>query len=83
MGNASMTRHTGATGPQFDPDAWRRLAVAQRQQPAEIVAGYAAAENAARSLASTLPSPFGTLAFMGLSVIPEARITDRGFLRLG
>ena len=38
MGNASMTRHIGATGPQFDPDAWRRrLAVAQRQQPADLV----------------------------------------------
>jgi adenine deaminase len=53
-------------------------------QPAESVAdGYATVENAARSLGSTLPSPFGTLAFMGLSVIPEARITDRGFLRVG
>jgi adenine deaminase len=53
-------------------------------QPADAVAeGYAAVENAARSLGSTLPSPFGTLAFMGLSVIPEARITDRGFLRVG
>jgi adenine deaminase len=53
-------------------------------QPAEAVAeGYAAVENAARSLGSTLSSPFGTLAFMGLSVIPEARITDRGFLRVG
>ncbi len=53
-------------------------------QPAEAVAeGYAAAERAARSLGSTLPSPFGALAFMGLSVIPAARMTDRGFLRVG
>lgn len=50
---------------------------------AEVVAeAYAHAESAARSLGSTLSSPFGTLAFMGLSVIPEARVTDRGFLRV-
>jgi adenine deaminase len=45
-----------------------------------VAAAYAEAEAAAKSLGSTLSSPFGTLAFMGLSVIPEARITDRGFL---
>lgn len=53
------------------------------QPAAEVAAGYEAVENAARALGSPLASPFGTLAFMGLSVIPEARVTDRGFLRVG
>jgi adenine deaminase len=44
---------------------------------------YAALEDAARALGSQLPSPFGLLAFMALSVIPEARVTDRGFVRVG
>lgn len=48
---------------------------------AEVVAAaYADVESAAKSLGSTLSSPLGTLAFMGLSVIPEARVTDHGFL---
>lgn len=47
-----------------------------------VAAAYAEAETAARSLGSLLDSPFGQLAFMSLSVIPEARITDRGFLDL-
>ncbi|MCA9877342.1 MAG: hypothetical protein KC442_06165, partial [Thermomicrobiales bacterium] len=37
-------------------------------------------EDAARSMGSALPSPFGLLAFLALSVIPEARVTDRGFV---
>ncbi|MDP9359787.1 MAG: adenine deaminase [Chloroflexota bacterium] len=48
----------------------------------EVAAAYAAMETAARNLGSTLPSPFGLLAFMALSVIPAARVTDRGFVRL-
>ncbi len=43
---------------------------------------YEEVESAARSLGSPLDSPFGILAFLGLSVIPEARVTDRGFLDL-
>ncbi|UCD75339.1 MAG: adenine deaminase [Phycisphaerales bacterium] len=35
---------------------------------------------AAAALGCRLPSPFGTLSFLGLSVIPELRITDRGLL---
>jgi len=50
---------------------------------AEVAAAYAAVEAAARGLGSRLPSPFGLLAFMALSVIPAARVTDRGFLRIG
>ena len=33
---------------------------------------------AVRNLGCSLPAPFGTLSFLGLSVIPELRITDRG-----
>lgn len=52
-------------------------------QPLEQVAAlYEELEGAARGLGSTLPSPFGLLAFMALSVIPQARVTDRGFIRL-
>lgn len=53
-------------------------------QPLETLAAeYDALEQIARSLGSTLPSPFGLLAFMALSVIPEVRVTDRGLLRVG
>jgi adenine deaminase len=53
-------------------------------QPLEEVAGsYAQLEQSARDLGSSLPSPFGLLAFLALSVIPEARVTDRGFIRVG
>ncbi|MEA2585810.1 MAG: adenine deaminase, partial [Thermomicrobiales bacterium] len=49
----------------------------------EIAAAYDQLEGTARGLGSNLPSPFGLLAFMALSVIPAARVTDRGFLRVG
>jgi adenine deaminase len=52
------------------------------QPLADVAAAYDELESAARALGSTLPSPFGLLAFMSLSVIPEARVTDRGFLRV-
>lgn len=48
----------------------------------ETAAAYHALEEAARGLGSTLGSPFGLLAFMALSVIPEARVTDQGFIAL-
>jgi adenine deaminase len=52
-------------------------------EPLDSVAGaYADLRNAAKSLGSTLDDPFGQLAFLSLSVIPEARITDRGLLDL-
>jgi adenine deaminase len=50
---------------------------------AEVAAEYARLEQTARELGSRLSSPFGLLAFMALSVIPEARVTDRGFIRVG
>ena len=49
----------------------------------EVAAAYGALEAAAHTLGSQLPSPFGLLAFLALSVIPEARVTDRGFVRVG
>lgn len=47
---------------------------------ADVAQGYAEVEQAARSLGASVASPFGQLAFLGLSVIPAARVTDRGFL---
>jgi len=49
----------------------------------EVAATYDQLEQAARDMGSTLPSPFGLLAFMALTVIPEARVTDRGFFVVG
>lgn len=50
-------------------------------QRLEDAAGtYERLEQRARDLGSTLHSPFGLLAFLALSVIPEARVTDQGFL---
>jgi adenine deaminase len=37
-------------------------------------------EQSANDLGSHLTSPFGLLAFMALSVIPKARVTDHGFI---
>jgi adenine deaminase len=52
-------------------------------EPLEVVAReYENMEHTAHELGSQLASPFGLLAFMALSVIPEARVTDQGFLRL-
>jgi adenine deaminase len=53
-------------------------------QPLETVAAeYDRVEAAARALGATAASPFGQLAFLGISVIPAARVTDRGFLEVG
>jgi adenine deaminase len=49
---------------------------------AAVAAAYTALEERAHTLGSMLESPFGQLAFMALSVIPEARVTDRGLLDL-
>ncbi|MGN6483500.1 MAG: adenine deaminase [Thermomicrobiales bacterium] len=49
---------------------------------AEVADSYATLEQAAQSLGSPLASPFGQLAFLSLSVIPSARLTDGGFLDL-
>ena len=48
-------------------------------RPAEDVCGrQREVARAAAALGCDLHSPFGTLSFLGLSVIPELRITDRG-----
>jgi adenine deaminase len=47
---------------------------------AEVVDAVARLDEAARALGCTLDAPFGTLAFVALSVIPEARVTDKGFV---
>jgi adenine deaminase len=49
----------------------------------EVAEAYGELEAAVHALGSSLPSPFGLLAFLALSVIPEARVTDRGFVRVG
>ncbi|GBD20617.1 Adenine deaminase [bacterium HR28] len=52
-------------------------------EPLEVVAAqYEAVEQVARELGSTVPAPFALLSFMALSVIPEARVTDRGLVVL-
>jgi adenine deaminase len=39
-------------------------------------------ERTAVELGSKLPSPFATLSFLALPVIPEIRLTDRGLVEL-
>jgi adenine deaminase len=46
----------------------------------EVTEQYEALEEVARSLGSSVPSPFGLLSFMALSVIPAARVTDQGIV---
>lgn len=46
----------------------------------EVTAQYEHLEEIARSFGSGVPAPFGLLSFMALSVIPEARVTDRGIV---
>jgi adenine deaminase len=48
----------------------------------EVTTAYDALQSAAQSLGCTLDDPFGQLAFLALSVIPEARITHTGLLDL-
>ncbi len=47
---------------------------------ADVVAGSRACVDAAGRLGCKLPSPFQTLAFLALSVIPKLKITDRGLV---
>ena len=53
--------------------------------PAAEVAGQLAAlgEAAATRLGTTVEEPFMQLSFLGLSVIPELRITDKGLVDVG
>jgi adenine deaminase len=47
---------------------------------ANVVAASRACIDAAAKLGCTLPSPFQTMAFLALSVIPSLKITDRGLV---
>ncbi len=46
----------------------------------EVIAASRACVAAAHSLGCELPSPFQTMAFLALSVIPSLKITDRGLV---
>jgi adenine deaminase len=46
----------------------------------EVVAASRECVEAARRLGCTLPSPFQSLAFLALSVIPSLKLTDRGLV---
>jgi adenine deaminase len=46
----------------------------------EVISGSQACVAAAHSLGCRLPSPFQTMAFLALSVIPSLKITDRGLV---
>ena len=46
----------------------------------DVLSASRACVNAARRLGCTLPSPFQSLAFLALSVIPSLKITDRGLV---
>jgi adenine deaminase len=46
----------------------------------EVISASRACVEAARSLGCELPSPFQTMAFLALSVVPSLKITDRGLV---
>ncbi|MFA4874055.1 MAG: adenine deaminase [bacterium] len=46
----------------------------------DVAEAYARVGKAASKLGSALPEPFLSLSFLGLSVIPKLRLTDRGLL---
>jgi adenine deaminase len=46
----------------------------------EVIEASRACVEAARALGCELPSPFQTMAFLALSVIPQLKITDRGLV---
>jgi adenine deaminase len=46
----------------------------------DVAAAVRALEDAAASLGVTLPAPFMAMSFLALSVIPELKITDRGYV---
>lgn len=50
---------------------------------AETARAVVEATRAAHVLGSTLEAPFMTLAFLGLSVIPELKLTDKGLVDVG
>lgn len=51
--------------------------------PEEVIAGLEAVEGAARSLGASGEHPFMAMSFLSLSVIPELKLTDQGYVDLG
>jgi adenine deaminase len=49
-----------------------------REEATAVCRQMGEVQHAAQHLGCPLPSPFGTLSFLALSVIPELRITDQG-----
>ncbi|MEI7548697.1 MAG: adenine deaminase C-terminal domain-containing protein, partial [Actinomycetota bacterium] len=47
---------------------------------AAVAAGLEDVLRAAAAIGITLPAPFMALSFLGLSVIPDLRITDQGLI---
>lgn len=49
----------------------------------QVIRGLSAAEEAAAKLGTELDHPYMALSFLSLSVIPELKLTDRGYVDLG
>ena len=48
------------------------------QDPYQVAADYTEIDTMAKSLGSSLGSPFMTLSFMALLVIPNLKLSDKG-----
>ena len=84
----SVAAHGGGLAAVADGEVLAQMAlpiagILSDRPLSEVATAYGALEDAAHSLGSDLPSPFGLLAFMALSVIPGGRVTDKGFVRIG
>lgn len=89
---AAVTRLAELGGGQVVVDGRGRVAaemalpvgglMSDRPAP-EVAAGLEALVAAARQLGVTLAAPFMQLSFLGLSVIPELRLTDQGLVDVG
>lgn len=51
--------------------------------PGELAGSMERMESAARELGTTVQHPFMAVSFLSLSVIPELKLTDRGYVNLG
>jgi len=49
----------------------------------EVAERVRSMEKATEELGVTLPSPFMTMSFLALSVVPELKLTDRGLVDVG
>jgi len=50
------------------------------EDPDEVIRGLKAVESSAAELGSTIENPFMTMSFLCLSVIPELKLTDSGYV---